>query len=148
MMMKKLIVCLKSLLITKDSFNLWASWYCLIVSYENHDEYRLDTIWYHLYQIKSLIGSDYRFRNLFNVARLPFLTLHSNVGIERVYSFVNKNKKEGSDRNKLDIEGLLSAISAVKMDQPESFSNVMTLNPVKNCLRKQRKLLPNASSSS
>ena len=104
----------------------------------------MDTIWYHLYQIKSLIGSDYRFRNLFNVARLPFLTLHSNVGIERVYSFVNKNKKEGSDRNKLDIEGLLSAISAVKMDQPESFSNVITLNPVKNCLRKQRKLLPNA----
>ena len=30
----------------------------LIASYEDHDECRLDTIWYHLYQMKSLIGSD------------------------------------------------------------------------------------------
>ena len=63
----------------------------LIASYENHDEYCLDTIWYHFYQMKSLIGSDYRFCNLFNVARLVLVTPHSNAGIERVYSLVNKN---------------------------------------------------------
>ena len=79
----------------------------LIVSYEDHDEYRLDIIWYHLCQMKSLIGSDYRFHNLFNVARLVLVTPYSDAVIERVYSLVNKNKKEGSDRNKLDIEGSL-----------------------------------------
>ena len=66
----------------------------LIASYEDHDEYRLDTIWYHLYQMKSLIGSDYRFRNLFSDAFLVLVTPRSNARIERVYSLVNKVKKK------------------------------------------------------
>ena len=66
----------------------------LIASYEDHDEYRLGTTWYHICQMKSLIGNDYRFRNLFNVVRLVLVTPHSNAGIERVYSLVNKNKKK------------------------------------------------------
>ena len=57
----------------------------LIASYEDHDEYRLDTIPYHLYQMKSLIGSNYRFRNLFSVALLVLVTPHSNAGIECVF---------------------------------------------------------------
>ena len=66
----------------------------LIASYEDHDEYRLGTTWYHICQMKSLIGNDYRFRNLFSVVRLVLVTPHSNAGIERVYSLVNKNKKK------------------------------------------------------
>ena len=63
----------------------------LITSYEDHHEYCLDTIWYYLYQMKSLTGSDCRFRNLFNVARLVLVTSHSNAELECVYSLVNKN---------------------------------------------------------
>ena len=32
-----------------------------------------------------------------------------------VYSLVNKNKKEGSERNRLDIDGTLSSILAAKL---------------------------------
>ena len=66
----------------------------LIASYEDHDEYRLDTIWYHLYQMKSLIGSDYRFLNLFSDALLVLVTPRSNARIECVYSLANKIKKK------------------------------------------------------
>ena len=107
----------------------------LIASYEDHDEYRLDTIWYHLYQMKNLIGSDYRFCNLFNVACLVLVTPHSNTGIECVYSLVNKNKKESNDRSNLDIEGLLSAILAVKMVQPKSSSKCYDSKPSRKMLR-------------
>ncbi len=86
-------------------------------------EYRMDVIWYLIQQLKSPIGNCYRFSLLFQVARLVLITPHSNAGIERVFSLVNKNKSEGSDRNRLDIERSLSSILAVKLDCPESFSN-------------------------
>ena len=75
----------------------------LIKSFENEgdDEYRMDVIWYHLYQMTSPIGSSFRFRNLFDIARILLLTPNSNAGIERVYLFVkNENKNNGSDKKK------------------------------------------------
>ena len=87
----------------------------LIASYEDHDEYRLDTIWYHLYQMKNLIGSDYRFCNLFNVACLVLVTPHSNTGIECVYSLVNK------------------------MDQPKYFSKYYDFQPSQKLLKEAKK---------
>ena len=76
---------------------------------------------------------------MFIVANLALVTPHSNAGIGRVYSIVNKNRAESSDRNKLDV-----AILAVKMDQPKSFSKYYDFkDPVKNCLQRQRKQLPN-----
>ena len=101
----------------------------LIASYEDHVEYCLDTMWYHLYQMKSLIEHDYRFCKLFSVAHLVLATPHSNAGIEHLYSLFNKNKKEGNDRNNLVIEGSLSVILTVKMDQPESFSKCYDFKP-------------------
>ena len=44
---------------------------------------------------------------------------HSDVSIERVYFLVNKNKREGSERNRLDIDASLSRIFAVKLDRPD-----------------------------
>ena len=101
----------------------------LIASYEDHVECCLDTMWYHLYQMKSLIENDYRFCKLFSVAHLVLATPHSNAGIEYLYSLFNKNKKEGNDRNNLVIEGSLSVILTVKMDQPESFSKCYDFKP-------------------
>ena len=89
--------------------------------------------------MKGLIGSDYRFCNLFSVTCLVLVTPHSNAGTEHVRSLVNKNKKEGSDRNKLDIEGSLSAILAVKMDQPESFSKCYDFKPSQKLLKEAQK---------
>ena len=89
--------------------------------------------------MKSLIGSYCRFGNLFSVAHLVFVTPHSYAGIEHVYSLVNKNKTEGSDRNKLDIEGSLSGILAVKMDQPGSFSKCYDFQPSQKLLKEAKK---------
>ena len=83
-------------------------------------DYRMDAIWYMLNNLKSLVGNNSRFHLLFQVAKLILITPHSNSGIERVYSLVNKNKRQGTERNRLDIEGSLSSIFAVKLDRPES----------------------------
>ena len=61
----------------------------------------MDVIWHHLFQMKSSVHNNYRFRLLFKMARLAMVVSHSNGGIERVYALINKNKNEGSDRNTL-----------------------------------------------
>ena len=106
---------------------------------EHTDEYRIDVIWYYMYQMKSPVGNNYRFRLLFNVARLVLVTPHSNAGIERVYALVNKNKAEGSDRNRLDIERSLSSILAVKLDQPEAFFKCYDFKPDAKLLAEAKK---------
>ena len=56
----------------QKSFYLRACWYCvnlltdaLIAKHKDRDEYRMDTIWYHLYLMKNQVGNSYRFCNLF-----------------------------------------------------------------------------------
>ena len=71
--------------------------------------------------MKSLAAINYLFRLLFNVVRLVLIMPHSNAGIERVYALVNKNKAEGTDRNRLDIKESLSSILTVKLARPEAF---------------------------
>ena len=55
---------------------------------------------------------------------------HSNAGIERVYN-KNKNRHEGSERNRLEIDGSLSSILAVKLDTPESQHKYFMFKPSK-----------------
>ena len=83
-------------------------------------EYRIDTLWYHIQRLRSLVGNKQRIELLFKVIKLILITPHSNAGIERVFSLVDKNKSAGSDRNRLDIEGSLSSILAATMERPES----------------------------
>lgn len=56
-------------------------------------QYRMDVIWYLLQQITSPAGDSFRFKLLFSVATIVLVTPHSNAGIERVYSLVNKMSK-------------------------------------------------------
>ena len=93
------------------------------------DEYRIDVIWYDLFQMKSFVGNNYRFRLLFNVAWLVMVAPHSYAGIKRVYDLANKNKSEDSDKNRLDIEGTLLSILVVKLDQLEPFSKCYEFTP-------------------
>ena len=53
-------------------------------------EYRIDTIWYHLQNMRSSVGNNNRFQLLFHVAKLVLITPQSNAGIEKVFSLVNK----------------------------------------------------------
>jgi hypothetical protein len=64
---------------------------------------------------------------------------HSNAGIEHVFSLVNKNKSENSDRNRLDIERSLSTILAVKLDRPESEFNCYDYSPSESLLKDAKK---------
>ena len=82
-------------------------------------EYQMDTIWYHISEVKSVVGNKDLFFLLFQCALVVLLTLHSNASIERVFSLVNKDKSQGSSCNQLDIEGSLSSIFAVILDRPE-----------------------------
>ena len=84
--------------------------------------YRMDTVWYLLQEMKSSVGNNLRIHNLFEVAKIVLITSHSNACIERVYPLVNKNKSEGSERNRLDIDGSLSSTLAVKLDRPKCYN--------------------------
>ena len=101
-------------------------------------EYRIDTLWYHIQQLRSLAGNNQRFELLFKVAKLILITPHSNAGIERVFNLVN-NKFAGSDRNQLDIEGSLSSILAVKMERPESQEKCYCFKPSDELLNSAKK---------
>ena len=49
------------------------------------------------------------------VAQIVLLIPHSNTAIERLFSLVNKNKNELSNRNRLDQDKTLSSILAVSL---------------------------------
>lgn len=102
-------------------------------------EYRIDVIWYHLRQLRSSIGNNLRFHLLFQVARIVLLIPRSNAGIKRVFTLVNKNKNESSDRNRLNQEGSLSAILAVELDSPEEKAKCFNFQPDKVLLDKAKK---------
>ena len=66
--------------------------------------------------MKSPIGNKKRFNILFEIAQIALLLEVSNAAIERLFSLVNKNKNESSDRNRLDQNKTPSSILAVKFD--------------------------------
>ena len=105
-------------------------------SNSEHQEYRMDIIWYHLRQLKSPVASNLRFRLLFEVARLVLLLPNSNAGIEMFFSLVNKYKR---DRNRLDIERSLSSILSVKLERPESVTKCYEFVPDLNLLKDEKK---------
>ena len=82
-------------------------------------EYRVDVIWFYLQKMWSPVGPNYQFKLLFEVAQIVLTIPHSNTGIYHLFSLVNKNKNESTDRNRLVIEGSLSSILTVKLERPE-----------------------------
>ena len=91
----------------------------------------MDVIWHQIQEMKSPAGDNFRFKLLFRVAVLVLITPHSNAGIERVYSLVNKNKGEGSDRNRMDID--------VKLGRPESTCACHSFNPSQNLIESAKR---------
>ena len=57
------------------------------------------------------------------------ITPHSNAGIERVFSLVNKSKPKGSDRNCMKINGTFTSIVSVKIGLSESACTCCNFNP-------------------
>ena len=93
--------------------------------------------------MRSVVGNSDRFSLLFKCALVVLLTPHSNASIERVFSLVNKNKSEGSNRNQLDIEGSLSSVLAVKLDRPENVSSCLDYDPDDTLLQEAKKAAVN-----
>ena len=93
--------------------------------------------------MRSVVGNSDRFSLLFKCALVVLLTPHSNASIERVFSLVNKNKSEASNRNQLDIEGSLSSVLAVKLDRPESVSSCLDYDPDDKLLQEAKKAAVN-----
>ena len=85
-----------------------------------------------LQSIKSPIDNEYRFRTLFKVKSNILITPHSNACIERILLRVKKNKREGSEKNRLDIDGTLSSVLAVKLHKPESEGTCYKYRQMKN----------------
>ena len=90
---------------------------------EDEVQYWMDVIWHQIQEMKSPAGDNFCFKLLFRVAVLVLITPHSNAGIERVYSLANKNKGEGSDRDRMDID--------VKLGRPKQHAHVIGLTPVR-----------------
>ena len=93
--------------------------------------------------MKSMIGNNDPFSFLFKCALVALLTPQSNASIERIFSLVNKNKLEGSDHNRLDIERSLLSILAVKLDRPESVSSCLDYDPDDKLLQATKKAAVN-----
>ena len=95
-----------------------ATWEDAIIKEYDDDskEYRIDSLWYQIQRLRSLVGNNHRFKLLFKVAKFILIPPHSNAAIERLFSLVNKNKFTGSDRNRQDIKGLITSILAVKIE--------------------------------
>ena len=89
--------------------------------------------------MRSPVGPNYRFKLLFEVARIALTIPHSNAGIEHLFSLINKKKKESSDRNRLDIEGSLSSLLTAKLERPESKEKYCLYKPDKELLRNVKK---------
>ena len=97
----------------------------------------MDVIWYHLNQIKSLIGKNFSLNLSFCVASIVLMISHSNAGIEGVLSMVNKNKNESSDENRLDHDKTLLCILAAKLHRLETMSRCYEFEPEKANIRQQ-----------
>ena len=89
--------------------------------------------------MKSPVASNYWFCLLFNVVCLLWVMPHSDAGIEHMYALANKNKADGTDRNRLDIEGFLSSILAVKFAWPEVFLKCYNFKPDEKVLHDVKK---------
>ena len=86
---------------------------------------RIDYIWLFLYDMESSFATNFPFRKLFVAAKIVLLNPHPNAGIERACSLVSKRKQEGSERNRMKIDGVLSSILDVMMPKglPQKYSN-------------------------
>ena len=75
--------------------------------------------------MKGVVGNNDLFPLLFKCALVVLPTPHSNATIDGVFYLFNKNKSEGSNRNRLDNEGTLLLLLLVKLDRPGSVSSCL-----------------------
>ena len=84
---------------------------------EDKDTRHVDVLWGYLRGVKELGTNDLQF-GLFKVAEVMMTIPHSNVGEERIFSLINKNKTPS--RSSLKLDGTLSSLIVVKthIDNP------------------------------
>ena len=77
--------------------------------------YRIDVLWYYLYEMKIPGTSKSKFRNLFKLARAVLCIVHSNAEKELLFSHVKKNLTP--QRASLSLEGSLSSILSFQLNR-------------------------------
>ena len=82
-------------------------------------QFRMDTIWHLLSQHKYPTSKNPSLSLLAKIAAVTLLTPHSNAAIERVYSLVSKNGRDGGERNRMSND-TLSSLLAIKLDRPDT----------------------------
>ena len=83
---------------------------------EDNVTYRIDTLWWYLYQMKIPGTSRSKFYHLFKVAKLVLLIIHSNTVEESLFSCEWKSLTQY--RASLSLDGSLSSIIKFQMSRP------------------------------
>ncbi|XP_047202552.1 uncharacterized protein LOC124856284 isoform X6 [Girardinichthys multiradiatus] len=81
------------------------------------EHHRMDIIWAFLSDVRSGITGTLRFPRLMKVAQLVLCLPHSNSDAERSFSLIGHNRTD--TRNRLSLEGTLSAAMCIKMSNIE-----------------------------
>ena len=79
--------------------------------------YRIDVLWYHLYEMKIPGTSKSKFGNLFKLARVVLCIVHSHEE-ESLFSRVKKNLTP--QRASLTLDGLLSSIMSFQLNREKN----------------------------
>ena len=82
------------------------------VNLKDEDPHCVDKLWGHLRGLKEPGMNDILFGLLFKVAEVLMTIPHSNAGVERIFSLINKNKTPS--RSSLKLNGTLSSLIVVK----------------------------------
>ncbi|KAL2091672.1 hypothetical protein ACEWY4_013935 [Coilia grayii] len=95
-----------------------AIWRDAVVRQSEDGEYhRMDRLWAHLSTVKNRISGTLQFPRLVKIAQLVLSLPHSNADAEQTFSVVGLNKTD--TRNRLSLDGTLSSIMTIKMNDTE-----------------------------
>ena len=80
--------------------------------------YRIDVLWYYLYEMKIPGTSKGKFENLFKLARVVLCIAHDNAEEESLFSRVKKNLTP--QRASLSLDGSLSSIMSFQLNREKN----------------------------
>jgi hypothetical protein len=98
--------------------------------------HRMDTLWWHLADMRLPQSSTKRFQHLHKVAEAVLVIGHSNAEEERLFSMVRKNKTDS--RPALSLEGTLSSLLSMKLHYPEDSTLCYMWKPEEAPLKKAK----------
>ena len=99
--------------------------------------YRIDVLWYYLYQLKIPGTNKSKFENLFHLAKIVLCIVHSNAEEESLFSRVKKNLTP--QRASLSLDGTLSSIMCFQLNRPQNETCYQHV-PSQNVLKRSKEV--------